>query len=114
MGLCKFQAQRAFTWKSVLENNINHILGPHLKFKLLGWDGFLTVLNSKYIQGSWLIIIFLYHSPIYTWKWNGITKYWLRFWLTNKSLGQLATIRGVSIKLTMKWKGQGVFWLDIY
>jgi uncharacterized C2H2 Zn-finger protein len=27
----------------------------------------------------------------------------------NKSLGQLAMIRGVSIKLTMKWKGQGVF-----
>jgi hypothetical protein len=30
VGLCKFQAQRAFTWGGVLENNINHILGPHL------------------------------------------------------------------------------------
>jgi hypothetical protein len=27
----------------------------------------------------------------------------------NKTLGQLAMIRGVSTKLTMKWKGQGVF-----
>jgi hypothetical protein len=30
VDLCKFQAQRAFTWGGVLENNINHILGPHL------------------------------------------------------------------------------------
>jgi hypothetical protein len=30
MSLCKFQAQMAFTWGDVLENNINHILGPHL------------------------------------------------------------------------------------
>jgi hypothetical protein len=30
MDLCKFQAQNAFTWGGVLENNINHILGPHL------------------------------------------------------------------------------------
>jgi hypothetical protein len=30
VGLCKFQVQRAFTWGSVLENNINHILEPHL------------------------------------------------------------------------------------
>jgi hypothetical protein len=28
--LCKFQAQRAFTWEGVLENNINHVLRPHL------------------------------------------------------------------------------------
>jgi hypothetical protein len=26
----------------MLENNINHILGPHLRVKLLGWDGSLT------------------------------------------------------------------------
>ena len=30
VGLCKFQAQRAFTWGGVLENNINHILKPYL------------------------------------------------------------------------------------
>jgi len=30
VGLCKFQIQRAFTWGDVLENNINHIMGPHL------------------------------------------------------------------------------------
>jgi len=30
VGLCKFQAQNAFTWGSVLENNINYILEPHL------------------------------------------------------------------------------------
>jgi len=30
VGLCKFQAQRAFTWEGMLENNINHILGPYL------------------------------------------------------------------------------------
>jgi hypothetical protein len=30
VSLCKFQAQRAFTWGAVLENNINYILGPHL------------------------------------------------------------------------------------
>jgi hypothetical protein len=30
VGMCKFQAQRVFTWGGVLENNINHILGPHL------------------------------------------------------------------------------------
>jgi len=30
VDLCKFQAQRAFTWGGVLENNINYILGPHL------------------------------------------------------------------------------------
>jgi hypothetical protein len=28
--MCKFQAQRTFTWGVVVENNINHILGPHL------------------------------------------------------------------------------------
>ena len=31
VGLCKFQAQRAFTWGGVLQNNINHIMGPHLQ-----------------------------------------------------------------------------------
>jgi len=30
VSLCKFQAQRAFTWGGVLENNINHIFGLHL------------------------------------------------------------------------------------
>jgi hypothetical protein len=30
VGLCKFQVQGAFTWGSVLENNINHILGLYL------------------------------------------------------------------------------------
>jgi len=30
VGQCKFQAQRAFTWGGMLENNINYILGPHL------------------------------------------------------------------------------------
>ena len=35
VGLCKFQAQRAFTWECVLENNINHILGR--------WDDSLTL-----------------------------------------------------------------------
>jgi len=31
MSLYKFQAQRTFTWEGgVLENNINHILRPHL------------------------------------------------------------------------------------
>jgi len=29
-SLCKFQAQRAFTWEGVLENNINYISRPHL------------------------------------------------------------------------------------
>ena len=40
--MCKFQAQRAFTWGGVLENNINLILEPHLKLKLLVWDDSLT------------------------------------------------------------------------
>jgi hypothetical protein len=31
MDMCKFQAQIAFTWGGVLENNKNHILEPHLK-----------------------------------------------------------------------------------
>jgi len=31
VDMCKFQAQKAFTWGGVLENNINHIPGPHLK-----------------------------------------------------------------------------------
>ena len=36
VGLCKFQAQRAFTWGGVLENNnINYILGPHLKVSVI-------------------------------------------------------------------------------
>jgi hypothetical protein len=30
MGICKFQAQKAFNWGGVLENNINHILKSHL------------------------------------------------------------------------------------
>jgi hypothetical protein len=30
VSLCKFQAQKAFTWGTVLDNNINYILGPHL------------------------------------------------------------------------------------
>jgi hypothetical protein len=30
MILCKFQAQKAFTWEDMLENNIYHILKPHL------------------------------------------------------------------------------------
>jgi len=30
VGSCKFQVQRAFTLGDVLENNINHILDPHL------------------------------------------------------------------------------------
>jgi hypothetical protein len=30
VDMCKFQAQRAFTRGNVLENNINHILRPHL------------------------------------------------------------------------------------
>jgi hypothetical protein len=30
VGLCKFQAQMAFNWGGVLENNINNIMGPHL------------------------------------------------------------------------------------
>jgi hypothetical protein len=30
ISLCKFQAQRIFTWEGVLGNNINHILEPHL------------------------------------------------------------------------------------
>jgi len=30
MDMCMFQAQRAFTWGGVLENNINHILESHL------------------------------------------------------------------------------------
>ena len=30
MGMCKFQAQKAFTWGSVLENNINHIMWSYL------------------------------------------------------------------------------------
>jgi len=30
MDMCNFQAQRAFTWGDVLENNINHIMGSHL------------------------------------------------------------------------------------
>ena len=30
MSLYKFQVQRVFTWGGVLENTINHILGPHL------------------------------------------------------------------------------------
>jgi hypothetical protein len=28
--MCMFQAQRAFTWGGILENNINYILEPHL------------------------------------------------------------------------------------
>jgi hypothetical protein len=31
VSLCKFRAQRAFTWGGVLENNINHILEHYLK-----------------------------------------------------------------------------------
>ena len=30
ISLCKFQAQKTFTWKDVLKNNINHILRYHL------------------------------------------------------------------------------------
>jgi len=30
ISLYKFQAQKAFTWGGMLENNINHILEPHL------------------------------------------------------------------------------------
>ena len=30
MGMCKFQAQKAFTWGSMLENNINHIMWSYL------------------------------------------------------------------------------------
>jgi hypothetical protein len=30
VDLCKFQAQKAFSWESVLENNINNILKPYL------------------------------------------------------------------------------------
>jgi hypothetical protein len=30
MDMCKFQAQRAFIWGGMLENNINHIMRPHL------------------------------------------------------------------------------------
>jgi hypothetical protein len=30
VDLCKFQAQKAFTWGGVLKNNINHILGLQL------------------------------------------------------------------------------------
>jgi hypothetical protein len=30
VSLCKFQAQKAFTCGGMLENNIDHILGPHL------------------------------------------------------------------------------------
>ena len=32
MSLYKFQVQRAFTWESVLEKNINHILNIILNF----------------------------------------------------------------------------------
>jgi hypothetical protein len=31
MDLYKFQTQMTFIWESVLENNINYILGPHLR-----------------------------------------------------------------------------------
>jgi hypothetical protein len=31
MNLYKFQVQRTFIWKDVLENNINHILKTYLK-----------------------------------------------------------------------------------
>jgi len=30
VGLYKFQDQKTFTWRGVLENNINHIMRPHL------------------------------------------------------------------------------------
>ena len=30
MGMCKFQAQKTFTWEDVLENNINHTLESHV------------------------------------------------------------------------------------
>jgi hypothetical protein len=29
MHLVKFQVQKAFIWRDMLENNINHILRPH-------------------------------------------------------------------------------------
>jgi hypothetical protein len=36
MSLYKFQAQRAFTWEGMLENNINHIMRSHLTFSTFG------------------------------------------------------------------------------
>jgi hypothetical protein len=44
VGICKFQAQRAFTWGGVLENNnINYILGPHLKVSATGLRCFFDI-----------------------------------------------------------------------
>ena len=42
VSLCKFQAQKAFTW-GVLENNINHILSLHLIAQAFRWDDSLTI-----------------------------------------------------------------------
>jgi len=42
-----FKPKGLFTWGGVLENNINHILEPHLKLKLLGWDGYLRKVNLQ-------------------------------------------------------------------
>jgi len=53
MNLCKFQAQKAFTWGGVLENNINYILEPYLN-----WDDYLIwdFNYHKSIKGLNLII----------------------------------------------------------
>ena len=51
MSLCKFQAQRTFIWESMLENNINYILIPHLTASVFGLRWFFDI-------GSVIIIIF--------------------------------------------------------
>jgi hypothetical protein len=46
--MCKFQAQKAFTWGGVFENNINYILEPHLKslsfwVEIVLWQNYLSM-----------------------------------------------------------------------
>jgi len=50
MGLCKFQSQKTFTWKGVLENNINHILESHLKIWIFELNWFFDLKNMEEID----------------------------------------------------------------
>jgi hypothetical protein len=46
--MCKFQAQRTFTWGGVLENNINYILRSHLTASAIGLRWFFDKEHTGY------------------------------------------------------------------
>jgi hypothetical protein len=69
--MCKFQAQSAFTWRDVLENNINYILETQqLKLEMILWH---YLLISYHFFATKHTAELLKKQPIFleVRKWNG-------------------------------------------